>query len=84
MISPVPFRCGPYTVRQAVRISDRLLHYVISRGGKIVGHSYSVPDLGWCAAIERQNRVTIEAVTVRKIDYHLRGIAARKHAASQK
>jgi len=71
-----PFRFGPYTVRQEIRTSDRLLHYVITRGGKVVGYSASALDLGWCAAIERQNRATSDDYAYRRTDYHLRGRAA--------
>jgi hypothetical protein len=73
------FRCGPYTVRQEVRISDRLLHYVISRAGKIIGHSASCPDLGWCEAIERLEQTGRYAeAPVQKYNYRLRGRAANR------
>jgi hypothetical protein len=48
------WKCGRYTVRQAIRPDNAAFPcYMIFRGDKLVGRSFSVPDRDWCEAIER-------------------------------
>lgn len=48
------WKCGRYTVRATLRLDNpAFARYVIVRGEKIIGTSFSVPDRDWCEAIER-------------------------------
>lgn len=48
------WRCGRYTVRRTCRQDNPAWpRYMILRGEKLVGCSFSVPDAGWCESIER-------------------------------
>lgn len=80
--------CGKYLVRQAVRQDNPAWpRYIILRPDnraraldpwKIVGQSFSVPDEGWCEAIERITRLGryVEKLSdLKKITYKLRGVA---------
>jgi len=48
----LPWRLGPYTVAVRER-PPAPVQYVISRSGKVVGHSASRPNLEQCRDIER-------------------------------
>ena len=55
---PQQWKCGPYTVRQALRPdSPAWPQYQILRNGMLVGLSFSVPDENWCRYIERLNKL---------------------------
>lgn len=48
---------GPFTIRQAVRPDNPAWPvYLVSRGDKLVGKSFSMPDLSACQWLERQTK----------------------------
>lgn len=54
IVEPAKWECGRYTVRRSVRPDNpAFARYMIFRGDKLVGRSFSVPDAGWCESIER-------------------------------
>ena len=69
------WKCGPYTVRQAVRLDNPAFpRYVVLRRQKIVGCSFSVPDRSQCEFIERfhkQGEVYVTASPIKKYHYRL-------------
>lgn len=50
------FRVGRYTVRQQMRSDNpAFAQYVVFKGDKLIGKSFSVPDEGCCRWLERQS-----------------------------
>lgn len=59
-VASISFRLGPYTVLQRPRFdSPAWAVYIVHRGDKYVGKSFSRPDEGCCQWLERQelNRI---------------------------
>jgi hypothetical protein len=81
------WKCGKYSIRQTLRIDNpAFARYLIMRGGKIVGASFSVPDEGWCEFVERftnLNRYVEKSASLKRYTYRLRGVVARQRAASK-
>ena len=77
------WKCGRYTVREAMRVDNpRWPQYQVFRAGALVGLSFSVPDEGWCKAIERvanpSQSVALSAKLTR-FKHRLRGATAKNH-----
>jgi hypothetical protein len=73
------FVLGRYVVVQKPRFdSPAWAVYLIYRNNKLVGRSFSVPDEGWCEAIERLAKTGRYAeAPIQKYSYRLRGRAVR-------
>src|SRR3990167_3708695 len=78
------WKCGRYTVRATLRLDNpTFARYVIVRGEKIVGTSFSVPDRAWCEAIERLTKwgsYVEKSAPPKSYSYRLRS-QAKKSAA---
>ena len=71
------WQLGKYTVRAAVRIDNPLFsRYVVMRGGKVVGCSFSRPNAAQCEDIERFAQTGRYAdAPIQTYNYRLRGVA---------
>jgi hypothetical protein len=71
------FTLGPYTVRQQVRPDNPFWsQFLIFRGDKLVGKSFSCPDLQCCMWLERQelDRITYASKSAKLKEHTIRGI----------
>jgi hypothetical protein len=61
------WKVGPYTVQSRPRFdSPAWAVYIVFRGDKLIGKCFSMPDVGWCNALERQLKFRVEDVVTPK------------------
>lgn len=77
------FQIGPYTVQQRPRFDNPAFAvYIVSRDQKMVGKSFSYPDLGCCEWLERERGVYAESSCSSTALYRERVRAAERGRAS--
>lgn len=76
---------GPYRVQQRPRFDNPAFAvYIVSRGERLIGKSFSLPDLGCCEWLERHGGLYADASAGRSrkmIAHAARGRAAERHRA---
>lgn len=79
-------RLGRYLVRIGLRRDNPAFPvYLIYRGDKLIGRSFSMPDLGCCEYLERQelDRISYARESAQQRKAKLRGVCAiRKRRAA--
>lgn len=54
IVEAATWQCGRYTIHRTCRPDNPAWpRYLIFKGEKLVGRSFSVPDKDWCESIER-------------------------------
>ena len=71
-----------FTIRQQPRFDNPYwAKYSVYVNGKLIGNSFSVPDLGCCEWLERTNGVYAEPSQQAKTEYGYTAVTERRRAA---
>jgi hypothetical protein len=76
------FTIGKYTVREQLRFDNPAFpQYVVFLGDKLIGKSFSRPDLGCCQFLERESIYASKEQSVKPKKLALRGVAKTRRSA---
>ena len=73
---------GPYRIQQRPRPDNSAwAQYIVFRGDRLIGKSFSLPDLGCCQWLECHAGNVYATVSAKHKGYSARGNAALRHRA---
>ncbi len=83
MSAETTFDLGPFVVHIRIRPDNALFPvYIVFRGAKLIGKSFSRPDRDCCDWLERTNGVYAEPSEHSKVEYGFTAVTKRRRAAA--